>query len=101
MSFTHLDCAVEDSEASTASRGSRRNAASLILPGAQQLTCVASAGRIRAAYYVPGRRASQHLVESCGLPDYLGRNRTRQASVRKDMHTWRVFYFRRGSVYNI
>lgn len=50
------------------------------------------AGRAR---HVANDGELQLLVESSYFAAYLAGNRTRQASVRKGMHTWRVFCFRR------
>lgn len=36
--------------------------------------------------------ASLFFIEMWDLIAYMILNRTRQASIRQDMHTWRVFY---------
>jgi hypothetical protein len=33
------------------------------------------------------------VIDLLGITSYLSANRTRQASVRIDMHTWRVFFY--------
>ena len=38
-------------------------------------------------------RLLKSVIALLGFAAYLGANRTRPASIRKDMHTGRVFYF--------
>jgi len=52
--------------------------------------------KLRISYESFSRTHIVSLLILRGIASYIDVNRTRQASARESMHTWRVFYFGAG-----